>query len=134
MRGGTAHCHVILNEGEVDSPLVSRASVLFAFNGPSLQRFVGDVEPGGLVVYDAGLITDAPPMPGLEVVALPATAIAERLGSVRVANIVALGAWMARTGILPPSVVQEALAGLRLKPQALELNRKALEEGMRFRP
>jgi Pyruvate/2-oxoacid:ferredoxin oxidoreductase gamma subunit len=51
-----------------------------------------------------------------------------------VANIVALGAWIGRTRILPPSAVLAALEGLKLKPQALELNRKALDEGMRFRP
>ena len=134
MRGGTAHCHVIMNEGEVDSPLVSQASVLFAFNSPSLKRFVNDVGPGGLVVYDSGLITDAPMLPGLEVLALPAMAIAERLGSARMANIVALGAWIGRTKILPPSAVHAALERQMLKPQALELNLKALETGMGFRP
>lgn len=134
MRGGTAHCHVILNEGEVDSPLVSRATVLFAFNLPSLQRFAEDVNPGGVVVYDSGLITDAPPLPGLEVIALPATAIAERLGSARMANMVALGAWIGRTRILPRSAVRAALAGQKLKPEVVDRNLKALEEGMRFQP
>ena len=134
MRGGTAHCHVILDEGEVDSPLVSRASVLFAFNAPSLQRFAEDVVPGGLVVYDSGLIPDAPPLHGREVIALPATAIAERLGSARMANMVALGAWIERTRILPLSAVRAALAGLKLKPEVVDLNVKALQEGMRFRP
>ena len=39
MRGGTAHCHVILSETDVDSPLVTRANVLFAFNKPSVEKF-----------------------------------------------------------------------------------------------
>jgi 2-oxoisovalerate ferredoxin oxidoreductase beta subunit len=131
MRGGTAHCHVILSEGEVDSPLVSQASVLFAFNAPSLLAFAADVAEGGLVVYDSGLITDPPPLPGREVLALPATAIAERCGSARMANIVALGAWIGRTGILPASAVKAALLHHGLKPEKVEQNLKALEEGMR---
>jgi len=131
MRGGTAHCHVILSDHEVDSPLVSEASVLFAFNPPSLSKFAKDVGSEGLIVYDSGLISDPPPMPGREVLAVPATAIAEHLGSARVANLVALGAWIGRTGILPVWAVRAALQQHALKPGALELNLNALEEGIR---
>lgn len=134
MRGGTAHCHVILGEGEVDSPLVSQASVLFAFNGPSLSRFAAEVGEGGLVVYDSGLIPSPPPLAGRETIGLPATAIAERLGSARMANVVALGAWLGRTRILPPAAVKAALRDMGLGPDKVEMNLNALEEGMRFRP
>jgi 2-oxoisovalerate ferredoxin oxidoreductase beta subunit len=134
MRGGTAHCHVMMNDGEVDSPLVSQATVLFAFNSPSLKKFAGDVAEGGMVVYDSGLITDPPAMPGREVLALPATSIAERCGSARMANIVALGAWIGRTKNLPASAVKAALMDHGLKPDKVEQNLKALDEGMRFRP
>ena len=131
MRGGTAHCHVILSDAGVDSPLVSEASVLFAFNPPSLMKFAQDVGPEGIIVYDSGLIADPPPMPGRELIGVPATAIAERLGSARVANLVALGAWIGRTGILPVDAVRTALQQHGLKPEALDLNLDALEEGIR---
>jgi 2-oxoisovalerate ferredoxin oxidoreductase beta subunit len=134
MRGGTAHCHVILSDGDVDSPLVSTAGVLFAFNSPSLHRFAGEVGPGGLVVYDSGLVADPPAMPGLEVIGVPATAIAERCGSARMANIVALGAWIGRTRILPPAAVGAALADHGFDPGKVNQNMKALEEGMGYRP
>ncbi|HEU4401259.1 MAG TPA: 2-oxoacid:acceptor oxidoreductase family protein [Candidatus Polarisedimenticolia bacterium] len=134
MRGGTAHCHVILADGPVDSPLVTRATVLFAFNRPSLERFLGEVVQGGLVVYDSSLITPAPQFAGVEAIPIPATTIAERLGSARVANLVALGAWIGRTRILPASAVEAALREHRLKPEAIALNMKALHEGMRDRP
>ncbi|HEU5182077.1 MAG TPA: 2-oxoacid:acceptor oxidoreductase family protein [Candidatus Polarisedimenticolia bacterium] len=131
MRGGTAHCHVILSEHEVDSPLVSEASVLFAFNRPSLMKFAEDVGPQGLIIYDSGLIQDPPPLSDREVLAVPATSIAEHLGSARAANLVALGAWIGRTGILPVWAVRAALQQHALKPGALELNLNALEEGIR---
>jgi 2-oxoisovalerate ferredoxin oxidoreductase beta subunit len=132
MRGGTAHCHVILSRSEVDSPLVTRTSVLFAFNRPSLERFLGDVEENGLVVYDSSLIQDSPPGSRVEAIAIPATRMAEHLGSARVANLVALGAFLKRTRTLPPAAVEAALKAHTLKPEAIALNMKALEEGMRF--
>jgi 2-oxoglutarate ferredoxin oxidoreductase subunit gamma len=108
--------------------------VLFAFNSPSLHKFAGDVGEGGIVVYDSGLITDPPAMPGREVIGIPATAIAERCGSARMANIVALGAWIGRTKILPPAAVRTALEDHGFKPDKVEQNVKALDEGMRYRP
>jgi 2-oxoisovalerate ferredoxin oxidoreductase beta subunit len=134
MRGGTAHCHVILSENGVDSPLVSRASVLFAFNRPSLERFLPDIAEGGLVVYDSSLIADPPDFRGAEALPVPAAAVAERLGAPRVANVVALGAFLGRSRVLPASAVRAALSAHGLKPEAVALNMRALEEGMRLAP
>jgi 2-oxoisovalerate ferredoxin oxidoreductase beta subunit len=133
MRGGTAHCHVILSRSPVDSPLVTKTSVLFAFNRPSLERFLGDVEENGLIVYDSSLIQD-PPGGRVESIGIPATHLAEKLGSARVANLVALGAYLRRTRALPPEAVESALRAHTLKPEAIALNMKALQEGMRHSP
>lgn len=133
MRGGTAHCHVILSESDVDSPLVTRANVLFAFNKPSMEKFAADVDDGGLIIYDSALITDPPDVPGRELVPVPATSIADRLGSPRVANVVTLGAYLQRTGVLPVSSVEATLSA-HLKPEPLALNLKALAAGMKYRP
>jgi Pyruvate/2-oxoacid:ferredoxin oxidoreductase gamma subunit len=131
MRGGTAHCHVSLSDTEVDSPLVTRATALFAFNRPSLDRFLSDVTDQGIVIYDSSLIPDPPPLSRVEAIGIPATEIADRLGSARVANLVALGAYLRRTKILTPAAVRAALGNHSLKPAAIALNMKALEEGMR---
>jgi 2-oxoisovalerate ferredoxin oxidoreductase beta subunit len=131
MRGGTAHCHVIVSDGAVDSPLVTKSTVLFAFNRPSLEKFVPEVVEGGMVVYDASLITDPPPMPGLEAIAVPASRLADALGAARVANMVALGAWLGRTRALPVEAVEAALRD-KMKPEVVALNMRAIEAGRRF--
>jgi Pyruvate/2-oxoacid:ferredoxin oxidoreductase gamma subunit len=133
MRGGTAHCHVILSDVEVDSPLVTRASVLFALNGPSLERFAGEVIEGGLIVYDSSLVPQPPSVPGVEALGLPATTIAEGLGSARVANLVSLGAYIARTRVLPPWAIESALSRHHLPLEQVALNMRALAAGMTFR-
>jgi len=132
MRGGTAHCHVILSDSQVDSPLVTRTSVLFAFNRPSLERFLGDVTDDGLVIYDSSLVQDFPSGRHVEAIGIPATRIAEGLGSSRAANLVSLGAYLKRTKALPPAAVEAALKAHNLKPEVIALNMRALEEGMRF--
>jgi 2-oxoisovalerate ferredoxin oxidoreductase beta subunit len=132
MRGGTAHSHVILSRDTVDSPLVTRSSVLFAMNRPSLERFLPDVVPDGIVIYDTSLIPEPPDFGGREALGVPATTEAERLGAARVANLVALGAYLERTRVLPAAAVETALRAMRLKPEAIERNLKALECGRKL--
>ena len=132
MRGGTAHCHVILSESGVDSPLVSRSSVLFAFNQPSLERFIGEVMADGLIVYDSSMVTSLPEGCTVEKIGVPATELAEKIGSKRVANLVALGAYLRVTGVLPLAAVEAALRSATLKPEAIEANLRALEAGMTY--
>jgi Pyruvate/2-oxoacid:ferredoxin oxidoreductase gamma subunit len=131
MRGGTAHCHVNLSGNEVDSPLVTKISVLFAFNRPSLEKFLPEVADDGLVIYDTSLIEDFPAGRTVERIGIPATEIAEKIGSKRAGNLVALGAYLRRTGVLPASAVEAALNGHAFKPEAVAMNMKALEEGMK---
>ncbi len=132
MRGGTAHCHVILSDSQVDSPLVTTSSVLFAFNRPSLERFLGEVAPDGLVIYDSSLVQEYPSGHSVEAIGIPATRIAEGLGSGRASNLVALGAYLRRTKTLPPAAIEAALKAHAFKPEVIALNMRALEEGMRF--
>jgi 2-oxoglutarate ferredoxin oxidoreductase subunit gamma len=56
-RGGTANCTVVISNEPIGSPVVADPSVLVALNRPSLDRFDPHVRPGGLIVYDATMIT-----------------------------------------------------------------------------
>lgn len=141
MRGGTANCQIILQEGPIGSPLVTQPSVLIALNRPSLDRFEPEVIPGGLIIYDSSLIDRAPQRTDIEVMALPATALAVEAGNARAANMVALGALLGCTGLLaltngPVEAGEngimrliEELAGDESRRQT---NRRALEAGRRF--
>ena len=111
---------------------MTRTSVLFAFNRPSLERFLPDVADDGLVVYDSSMVQEFPSGHKVEAIGIPATRIAEGVGSGRAANLVALGAYLKRTKTLPPASVEAALKAHNFKPEVVALNMRALEEGMRF--
>ena len=99
MRGGTANCHVNISHTPVGSPLISDPSVLIALNRLSLDWFEGRGRPGGAIIYDTSLIDLVLTRQDVEVVAIPATEIAERIGSPKVANMVAVGAFMGVTSL-----------------------------------
>jgi 2-oxoisovalerate ferredoxin oxidoreductase beta subunit len=131
MRGGTANCHVSISTEAIGSPLVSEPTVLIAMNRPSLEKFELEVAAGGLIIYDSSLIDIAPTRKDLEVIALPATALADEIGSAKTANMVALGAFVRRTGLLDEAGVFKVVEAVTKKRQLLDMNIKAVEAGMR---
>ncbi len=128
-RGGTANCNVVISAEPVASPMVTEPSVLMALNAPSLERFEPTVTPGGVIVYNSTLISKAPTRQDVEVVAVPATAIADELGETRAANLVLLGAYLAHTGMFSAAEVEATMDQVLKSHGMLELNRQAVARG-----
>ncbi|MEG0542645.1 MAG: 2-oxoacid:acceptor oxidoreductase family protein, partial [Angelakisella sp.] len=77
MRGGTANCSVCLSHTPVGSPLVLSPDALVVMNGPSYDKFINTVEPGGTIVMDTTLIDRKVERTDITVVSLPATRLAK---------------------------------------------------------
>jgi 2-oxoisovalerate ferredoxin oxidoreductase beta subunit len=131
-RGGTSFADVRIAAKEVLSPDVAAPDVLVAFNAPSVARFAPAVRKGGYVVYDRSVVRDAPVLdPSVHAVAVPATEIARELGQPLAKNIVALGALVGATGLLPAesllAALRQALAGKRGQ---VSVNEEAFRRGL----
>jgi 2-oxoisovalerate ferredoxin oxidoreductase beta subunit len=129
MRSGSAHCHVCLSKERVGSPLVSRPNVLIAMNEFSLRKFAPQVAPGGTILYGREKLPEDFTAPQAQVVCIPASEIADKLGSPKVANIVILGALLEETECLSPATAVNVLEKKVKNPTLLELDRKALDAG-----
>ncbi len=109
-RGGTANCGVVISGQPVGSPVVAEADVLVAMNRPSLEKFAGEVKPGGLLIYNAAIGEFAAPA-GVRVLAVPAQELAKQGGSPRASNTAMVGVLAALGGFgLPDAVYREAIA------------------------
>jgi 2-oxoisovalerate ferredoxin oxidoreductase beta subunit len=130
-RGGTSYADVRIAEGEVLSPAAPHPHVLVAFNQPSLAKFGPEVVPGGLVVHDASVIRSPPALhPSIRLVGVPCTEIAHGLGAPVSKNVVAVGALLGATGLLPRASILAALRqALQARPALLPVNERALEAG-----
>ncbi len=131
MRGGTAHCTVVVADEPIGSPLVDRPAAVVALNLPSFEKYEPRVKPGGLMVYNESLIPAAPVRSDIRYAAVPANDIAEALGNVRQANVVLLGAYLAATGYLALEAVETALDNHLSERQRryLASNKEALRRG-----
>jgi 2-oxoisovalerate ferredoxin oxidoreductase beta subunit len=132
MRGGTANCHVNISTSEIGSPLVSIPTVLIAMNNPSLDKFETEVDPAGLIIYDSSLIDHTPTRTDVESLAIPATEIADKIGSAKSANMVALGALIGKTNLLDKEAVVAAMRPMTRRTELLDINIRAIDAGYEF--
>ncbi|NTW28096.1 MAG: 2-oxoacid:ferredoxin oxidoreductase subunit gamma [Coriobacteriia bacterium] len=133
MRGGTANCSVCLSDEPIGSPLVLEPDVLIAMNQPSLDKFFADVVPGGLVIVDSTMIATVPERDDVTVIRVPATQLAEDSGLKGLANVILAGRLFNEIGFCGRDTLDGALVKCipARKAEMLELNRKALEIGMK---
>ncbi len=132
MRGGAAYCMVVVSEEPVGSPVVPKPDALIIMNRPSLDKFEKALKPGGLLVLNTSMCDKEPERKDIEVVKIPATDIANELGNIRVANMVALGAFLGVRPVVTVDSIVEALQEHLPEHQRkhVPLNRKALEAGV----
>ena len=109
-RGGTANCGVVISGRPVGTPMVTEADVLVAMNRPSLEKFAGEVKPGGWLLYDAA-IGEFPAPAGVRALAVPALELAKEGGTPRASNVAMVGVLAALGGFgLPDAAYREAIA------------------------
>ena len=134
MRGGTANCTVVMDEHAIGSPLVREPLSTIILNEPSLTKFQPRLHRDGVQVVNASLVDKGLLDASLRTVYIPVNDMAHELGNVKMANMVALGAWLKATGALPLNVVQDALNRVVSAHYAklISANAKALEQGYNF--
>ena len=132
MRSGSAHCYVCLSKERIGSPLVARPDVLVAMNEISLRKFGPHVRPEGMIFYNRGCLPADFDPPAARVVCVPASEIADKLGSTKATNIVLLGALLEETECLASETAIATIEERLKKAALLEINRKALEAGRQF--
>jgi 2-oxoisovalerate ferredoxin oxidoreductase beta subunit len=129
MRSGSAHCHVCLSKDRIGSPVLTRPDVLVAMNEVSLRKFASQVATGGTILYASECLPEDLSIPQAQVLCIPAAAIADRLGSAKVANVIMMGALLEETECLSSDTAMKVLETKVKNTALLEIDRKALDAG-----
>jgi 2-oxoglutarate ferredoxin oxidoreductase subunit gamma len=125
-RGGTCKAEVVISDTEIDYPKAIRPDVFLALNQKSLDAYLGDLKAEGVLLVDADLVQELPETGALSI---PFTRLAREAGRELMANIVALGALAAITGVVSPEALKAAVLA-RVPAGSRELNERALEAGL----
>ena len=131
MRGGTANCTTIISDETISSPIISRFDAVIALNQPSLNKFEKSVKPDGMLLYDSTNISQKPIRTDIVIIPIPASEEALKLNTIRVMNMIILGALLHRRRIVGHQSVMTALT--KVLPERhhhlIPLNEKALNRG-----
>jgi 2-oxoglutarate ferredoxin oxidoreductase subunit gamma len=132
MRGGTANCTVVISEEMIGSPIADTPNSVIAMNIPSLLKFEEKLSPEGLLIINTSVVDREPSRKDIQVAKIDANKIAEEIGNLRVANMVVLGAYVEKTGLISMESIEKAferkLTGKKAK--LIDMNIKAVEAGM----
>lgn len=130
MRGGTAYCTVVISDRPIGSPVIKHPQHLVAMNRPSLEKFASVVKADGVVLINSSLIPIESGRDDVDQIKITATGTAREMGNVRVANILALSAFVARSKIIEFEMLQEAVKQkLAKKAKLIPINLDAMEKG-----
>jgi len=135
VRGGTANCMVVIADTPIACPVVGRCDSLIVMNKASLNKFAPYLKNGGLLVMNSSLIDAEPELDEtIQIIAVPADELAVELGSQRVANMVAMGAYLQKRGNLTPDAAAASLPDVfpERYHKTLPLNADALRRGAEF--
>ncbi|MBN2347372.1 MAG: 2-oxoacid:acceptor oxidoreductase family protein [Bacteroidales bacterium] len=132
MRGGTANVTVIISDEKISSPILNSYDTAIILNQQSLDKFEPKVKPAGTLIYDGNGITRHPERKDIKIYRVDATKEAAKMDTVKVFNMIILGAFLK---IKPIVKLENVIKGLKKSlpkryHHLIPLNQKALERGM----
>ncbi len=131
-RGGDSTAYVIISAEPIGSPIVENdADIAVALSQSIYKNCYEGVAPDGKLFTNTSMIETPKDANGFDQVLLPVSEMGIKLGTVRCANMVMLGAVLAGTGILKLETVEEVVNEVfgAKKPKLVGLNIEALRAG-----
>jgi 2-oxoglutarate ferredoxin oxidoreductase subunit gamma len=132
MRGGTANCSVCISEQAIGYPMVTAPDVLVVMNGPSFDKFIDLVVPGGSVFFDSTLIDRQCARTDIKLFPLPASQLSNDEHLEGIANVILLGKVLKETPFSTFESIKKAIGKCvpAKKAHLLEHNIRAIQVGM----
>lgn len=131
-RGGVSNCYVTISDDPIGAPKADESNFVVILNDLAVRSFEKTLTPGGTMFIDSSTCTLRPDRTDIRVVEVPATDIAQELGSMKVANLCMIGAFIGYTDCLPKDkILETAFKKLGAKhPEMNALNEQAFNKGM----
>ncbi|MFH1678620.1 MAG: 2-oxoacid:acceptor oxidoreductase family protein [Candidatus Omnitrophota bacterium] len=137
VRGGAAYCMVVISSSDIPSPYIDKADTLIIMNELSLSKFKQKIKSKGLLLINSSLVSNSGikhKISNIEQINLPITEAAVKLGNIKTANMVALGAYIAKKDIFSKENIFTAIEEIAPseKNNLVEINKQAIEEGIKL--
>lgn len=134
MRGGTVNCEIVASDDEVSSVNKLNADFIVALNQASFDKFLSKIKKGGWMIANSTLAKEIKTRADINYIFAPITKLAEELGNVKMANILALGILAKASKTISLEHLSQALDSVlpAHRKHLLPLNLKALKIGYEY--
>lgn len=135
VRGGSCQCNVLVGAAPIASPPIldaaSDAIVMHRAFVPVAEKVL---RPGGTLLLNTSSAPEGTQRQDLNVLAVPASDLAEEMGNILVASMIAVGAFLEQTGLASLDAAVRALAEVlpARRQQIIKVNEAALCRGAEF--
>ena len=130
-RGGATRSDIIISESDINFPKVIQPNVLICLTQEAYNTFCSIIRPGGLLITDTRFVKTEKKVDAQQKELSMFVAVMEKIGKPIVFNICMLGAVISLTDLVKPESIMKVLES-RIPSGFLEMNRKALELGMKL--
>lgn len=134
MRGGTVNCEVVMSDEDVSEVNKADADFVVALNQASFDRFLTKIKKGGWMIANSTLAKEIKTRTDINYLFAPITKMAEEVGNIKMANILALGIVAKASKLIALESLNQAL-DIVIPPHRknlLPLNIKALKIGYEY--
>jgi 2-oxoglutarate ferredoxin oxidoreductase subunit gamma len=132
-RGGFCKGCIFVSDEEIYSPVMTRPDTLIVMSADAFRKYISWVKPGGLIIVNSSVIKEKIARDDIEIIYIDALNIANQLGRDIVANVVLLGAYLAKEKIFSVEDVVKEIAMVfdkkEDKDELVRINKLALERG-----
>ena len=126
-RGTAAKSEVIVSDQPINYPKVRESDYFIVMSQKALELYIAGAKKNSILIVDPDLV-DTKGLKGYEIVKVPAMKIADELGLRLVSNMVMLGAFVKKSGLLSLETLEKAVAAM-ISAKALEIDIKAIQAG-----
>jgi len=133
-RGGASSTDVVIDIGEIDYPKATELDYFVALSEEAYHKYIPKLKEGGILFVEEDLVTlDENAKKAKKIFKIPATKIAESLGSRLYANIAMLGFVCANTTDIFSEESMITIMKQKIKARFVEKNLIAFQKGMEYK-
>lgn len=128
-RGGACSAEVVISDEPIDYPLVSQPKYVAIMSEEAFSKYGSAAAEGAVLMVDSDLVETASRLGWAH--GIPATRLAQELGTRIVSNMVMLGFFCGVTGLVSDAAMEEAVR-TSVPAKTIDLNVKAFNTGLEY--
>jgi 2-oxoglutarate ferredoxin oxidoreductase subunit gamma len=128
-RGGGARSEVVVSDEPIVYPRVTHPDIMVAMSEEAMKKYGADLRPGALLFTDSDLVKNVARSDVRRVEAPVSNLATQELGRTIVANIIMMGVFTAKTGVVSVEGMEAAIRA-NVPPKTIDLNLKAFRMGL----